>query len=60
MKDRKLIVYARGRDELMKLEIMKERDKGFLCLIQVMICDKVWSYKTVSYCSGYDMQKAAI
>ena len=24
----------------MKKEIMKERDKGFMCLIQVMICDK--------------------
>ena len=24
----------------MKVGIMKERDKGFMCLIQVMICDK--------------------
>ena len=24
----------------MKVEIIKERDKGFMCLIRVMICDK--------------------
>ena len=42
----------------MKVEVMKERDKGFICLIKVMICGKfVASQKTVSHCSGRDMQK---
>ena len=40
MKDRKLIFNVKGKDELMKVEVMKERDKGFICLIQVMICGK--------------------
>ena len=40
MKDRKLIFYVKGKDEITKVEIMKERDKGFMCLIRVMICDK--------------------
>ena len=31
----------KGKDELMKVEVMKERDKSFMCLIQVMICDKL-------------------
>ena len=40
LKDRKLIFNVKGKDELMKVEVMKERDKGFICLIQVMICGK--------------------
>ena len=40
MNDRKLIFCAKDKDELMKMEIMKERDKGFIFLIQAMICDK--------------------
>ena len=40
MKDRKLIFYVKGKDEIIKVEIMKEMYKGFMCLIQVMICDK--------------------
>ena len=31
----------KGKDELMKVDVMKERDKSFMCLIQVMICDKL-------------------
>ena len=45
LKDRKLIFYIKGKDELMQIEVMKERDKGLVCLVQVMICDKrlqVW------------------
>ena len=30
----------KGKDELMKVEVMKERDKSFMPPIQVMICDK--------------------
>ena len=40
MKDRKLIFYVKDKDELMEVEVMKERDRGFMCLIQVMICGK--------------------
>ena len=40
LKDRKLIFYVRVKDELMKVEIMKESDNVFVCLIQIMICDK--------------------
>ena len=40
LKDRKLVFYVKGKDKLMKVGIMKERDKGFMCLIQVMICDE--------------------
>ena len=40
LKGWKLIFYVKGKDELMKVEIMKEKDKDFMCLIQVMICDK--------------------
>ena len=40
MKDRELIFYVKGKDEIIKVEIMKEMYKGFMCLIQVMICDK--------------------
>ena len=40
LKDRKLILYVKGKDQLIKAEIIKERDKCFMCLIQVMICDK--------------------
>ena len=40
LKDRKLIFYVKGKDEIIKVEIMKEMYKGFMCLIQVMICDK--------------------
>ena len=29
MKNRKLIFYVKSKDELMKMEIKKERDKGF-------------------------------
>ena len=40
MKDKKLNFYVKGKDELMKVEVMKKRDRGFVCLIQAMICDK--------------------
>ena len=40
LKDRKLIFYIKGKDEQMKVYIMKERGKSFMCLIQVMICNK--------------------
>ena len=40
LKDRKLIFNVKRRDELMKVEIMKERDKDFMFLIQAMICEK--------------------
>ena len=40
MKDRKLIFYVKDKDELMEVEVMKERDRGFMCLIQDMICGK--------------------
>ena len=40
MNDRKLIFYVTGKDELVKMEIIKERDKGLIFLIQVVICDK--------------------
>ena len=40
LKDRKLIFYVKGKEEIMKVEIIEERDKGFMCLIYVMICDK--------------------
>ena len=33
LKDRKLIFYTKGKDELMKKEVMKKRDKGFMYLI---------------------------
>ena len=33
LKDRKLIFYVKGKDEIMKVEIIKERDKGFMCLM---------------------------
>ena len=39
-KDRKLIFYIKGKDEIIKVEIIKEMYKGFMCLIQVMICNK--------------------
>ena len=39
MNDRKLIFFIKGKDEPMKVEAIKERDKGFMCLIEV-ICDK--------------------
>ena len=29
LKDRKLIFYIRGKDELMRASIMKDKDKGF-------------------------------
>ena len=34
MKDRKLIFNVKGKDELMKVVVMKERDKVFICLIK--------------------------
>ena len=34
---RKLIFYVKGKDKLLKVDLMKERDKGFMCLIKVMI-----------------------
>ena len=37
------------------MEIIKETNKGFMCLIHVMICG---SYKTVLYCSRRNMQKS--
>ena len=40
LQDRKLIFYVKGKDELMEVEIIKERDKDFMCLIKVKICDK--------------------
>ena len=46
LNDRKLIFYVKGKAELMKMEIIKERDKGFIFLIQAMICDeKLWVTK---------------
>ena len=33
LKDRKLIFYVKGKDELMKVELMKDKDKDFMCLI---------------------------
>ena len=33
LKDRKFIFYVKGKDEIMKMEIIKERDKGFMCQI---------------------------
>ena len=35
--ERKLIFYVKGKDKLLKVDLMKERDKGFMCLIKVMI-----------------------
>ena len=40
MKDIKLIFYVKGKSELMKVKIMKERDRRFVYLIQAMIFDK--------------------
>ena len=40
LNDRKSIFYVKVKDELMKVEIMKKRDKGFIYLMQAMICDK--------------------
>ena len=33
LKDRKLTFYVKGKGEIMKVETIKERDKGFMCLI---------------------------
>ena len=38
--DIKLIFYVKGKDEVMKVEIMKETDKVFYVSIPAMTCDK--------------------
>ena len=56
LKGRKFIFYVKGKDEIVKMEIIKERNKGFMCLTQVMICDKKLRFGKLSYCSRRDMQ----
>ena len=58
LKDRKLIFYVKGKDEIMKEEIIKERDKGFVSNISYDLWQKVGIWKTVSYCSRCNMQKS--
>ena len=50
--------YVKGKDELMKVEIMKDRDKGFMSNASYDLWQKVGSYKTVLYCAGCDLQKS--
>ena len=42
----------------MKVEIMKDRDKGFMSNTSYDLWQKVGSYKTVLYCPGCDLQKS--
>ena len=42
----------------MKVEIIKEREKGFLSYQSYDLWQKVGCYETVSYCSRHDIQKS--
>ena len=61
LKDRKLIFYVKDKYEIVKVKVMKDRYKGFMYLIPVMICDKkLWVAKQFHTVPDVTCKKAAI